>query len=216
MPASASRSSWEANRPAVTTTVSMSPSAWRAASRAAAKVPRSSRSQWAVPTAARRAEDLQLGGAALASRRGRGRAGRADRRAPPCGAPGHAPFPWSHREDGVHGRLPTGRSRPVSHQAVHGRSPKTRTDWALTRSALRVPLAPHRQPGVEARLHGAEVLGAREGVLGEVDAAALGDHEVVQRVDEALRVAVAPGCRARRRCRAWETRSCPCPPGRNP
>src|SRR6185295_14622277 len=176
---SCSRSAWGAKSPAVTTTASRPPRRASAASSAAAKPAGLSRSQWAAPTSPRPARASRS--RALRSRSSTSRPSRntwspraairrESERPMPRVAPRKATF------IGV-----PARSRAVSKEANRLRA---------AQPALGIPPPPDAVPGGQPRLHGPEVLRPRELVLGQVDAATLGDHQLVERVDERLRLVV--------------------------
>src|SRR5947207_1322052 len=175
---SCSSSSCRAKSPAVTTTASRPPRRASAASRAAAKPPGLSRSQGAAPTGP--FPDLASRSRALRSRSARSRPRRktsspraairrdSDRPMPRV-APRKPTFIWPARSG-------------VISQEAHGLS--------AAQPSLGVPLAPDARPRGQPRLHGPEMCRAGELVLRQIDAASLGDDQLVERVDERLRLVV--------------------------
>ena len=158
----------------MTTTASKPPSAASAASSAAAKSSGRSRSHGAVPTdpAPRAAADLEIARAALEL------AGVAAEQEQRVAALGELP-----RERAAHAlRRPEDDDLP--HGGLRAGAPTGRCAACRSGSQMRA----HALELVEARLHGAKVLGARERVLGQVDASALLDHALVERVDQRLGV----------------------------
>src|SRR5438128_232797 len=177
--ASCSSSSCRAKSPAVTTSASRPPRRISAASSAAAKPPGFSRSQGAAPTdplpaRASRSRALRSRSATSRPRRKtsspRAAIRRESDRPMPRVAPRKATF-----------ILRPARSRAISQEA-HGLS--------AAQPALGVPLAPDARPRGQPWLHGPEVLRAGELVLRQVDAASLGDDQLVEGVDERLRLVV--------------------------
>src|SRR2546427_7221269 len=178
---SCSSSSCRVKSPAVTTIASRPPRRISAASSAAAKPPGFSRSQGAAPTdplpaRASRSRALRSRSATSRPRRKtsspRAAIRRESDRPMPRVAPRNATFILILRP---------ARSRAISQEA-HGLS--------AAQPALGVPLAPDARPRGQPWLHGPEVLRAGELVLRQVDAASLGDDQLVEGVDERLRLVV--------------------------
>src|SRR5438093_9254737 len=176
---SCSSSSWRAKSPAVTTTASRPPSRASAASRAAAKPAGRSRSHGAAPTdplPARASRSRALRSRSATSRPSRKTSSpraairRESDRPMPRVAPRKATFIGA-----------PARSRAVSEEANRLRA---------AQPALGIPFAPDARPGGQPWLHGPEVLRPGELVLRQVDPASLGDDQLVQGVDERLRLVV--------------------------
>ena len=175
-------------------------SARSAASSAASKPAGSSRSQARAADRRARAAHLEVARAA------RERARVAAEQEQPLAARGQ------HARDGA-----AHAARGAEQHRLHGVGSSRRCASALesvrSGSHLRRTSFQRASRGSIAR----EVVAPRERVLGQVDAAARLDHELVQRVDERLRVAARGRAgRARATSRASGTRACPCLRHRSP